>query len=125
MKSLFFLLLITMTSNLFAANSSLTFNMDDGSKVVVALLGEELDESEVELLWDNGCQKALYWGDFCFTGERTDVVTMLELLDDMDFLGDEFRIVKIKLTDDNAVQYQVLDGPNETITQLANIYTCK
>jgi hypothetical protein len=93
--------------------------------VLIELLGDELDESEVELLWDLGGQTALYFGDLCYNGARSEAIKIIELLDKRDILGDEYSIVDIKNFEGNGIKYHIFDGPNESIAMTVVVYPCE
>ncbi len=119
------LLALMFSCTAFAAPiASIEVNTNDRSTVVLELLGDELDESEVELLWERGGQQAIHMGDFCFNGNRSEVIQILKLLNEIDFLGDEFRMIQMKLVGKNEIQYQVFDGPNEEVVQEVRVEAC-
>lgn len=107
-----------------AAGGNLVVNTNTGAKVVIELLGNELDESEVYLLREMGGQDAVFMGDLCYTGSQNDAKKILKLLSDMDFLGDEFHLIGIRSVSGKGIEYKVYDGPNQEAVQKVTFYPC-
>ena len=74
--------------------------------------------------FDN-CQEALFGGDVCFTGKRSEVIELLQELDNWDILGDEYRLKNVWYHGKRNLQYDVYDGPNEYIMYEHVISQCK
>ncbi len=122
MKSLL-LLLVLSASNAFAYGS-IVFPLKNKATVEVAWLNGGIDESEVEIAWDNQGQQNLFLGNVCYKGTRTDAVKVLNYLSSEDFLGDEFTLRNIRFVGTNKISYQVYDGPNQSVVQNTLITQC-
>lgn len=117
-------LFLVCGSAIAADNSNIVISIESGAEVKIEWLGSEVDESEVEVAWEEGGQDALYFGNFCYNGKVAEVASILESLSAMDFLGDEYRIQNIDTTKPGKISYEVYDGPNETVAVEVTVTRC-
>ena len=120
---LIFGMVALLSTPAFAGVSSLEFETSDG-KVTVALLDGQVDESEAELLYEQGGQEAIFEGKICYNGSRTDARTILNQLSDMEILGDEYDIRNFRFVGRDRFKFDIFDGPNEVISATHTVLGC-
>jgi hypothetical protein len=123
MKNLLFALFFMTTANAFGYGS-IVFPLNNNKTVEIGWLGNGVDESKVEVAWENEGHQNLFSGNVCYKGKRTEAVKVLEDLSSNDFLGDEFRIRNIRFIGTDRISYQVYDGPNRVVAQYNVIRIC-
>ncbi|MCB9094908.1 MAG: hypothetical protein H6621_07580 [Halobacteriovoraceae bacterium] len=126
MKHILYSFIFLASFNAFSLSTTthLEVTADEGSLVKIALLENELDESEVELLWELGGRNALFYGDFCYSGFRKQAAKIIELLFNSDDLGLEYSVYNIDLENNYAISYDVIDSDQKIVTQ-NTVYPCE
>lgn len=124
MKIVLVLFVFIGTTAFAADNSSIEILVEDGTKIKIDWLGEEVDESEVELAWDMGGSEALVRGQLCFNGNPDDVSKILYSLSDSDFLGDEFSIQNVAPVSETQIRFEVYDKPNDIVHMEMTMDAC-
>ncbi|MBY0314937.1 MAG: hypothetical protein K2Q26_05425 [Bdellovibrionales bacterium] len=118
------IILIGTTSAFAADHSSIEILVQNGTKIKIDWLGEDVDESEVEMAWDMGGAEALINGQLCFNGNTEDVSKILYSLSDSDFLGDEFSIRNVVPKNETQMSFEVYDKPNDWVHMEVTIGAC-
>lgn len=117
------LLLALSASNAFAYGS-IVFPLKNKATIEVAWLGNGIDDSEIEIAWDDKGQQNLFFGNICYKGTRTDAAKVLKYLNSNDFLGDEYKLRNIHFVGANKISYEVYDGPNRSVLEKNLITRC-
>lgn len=117
MKQLFFVLLALFIANGALANTS-SLHFTFGQQELTIQLPEgsnRLDPYQVELLWELGGQQALHNGTFCFKGDPSGAIAIIQALSNSGVFGDGFEVrgACTQALTPHQITYDIHDGPND------------
>lgn len=124
MKSITFCFIALIASHALA-KSSISIPLANKETFEIEWNKTDVNETNIEYVRDLGGQDAVFNGNICFKGLRREVIDVLSFLDEIDFLGDEYRIQNIFYVGPDKISYKIYDGPNDTIANELVIKRCQ